>query len=188
MHTLNFSKHFLYWIFNYLTDRRHFAQTGSSISNILKTSLGVPQGSILGPILFNLCVANMTNNLSESQCIQYADDSTIYKSCKANEVTKCSSELENELKLLEQWSKNTNLVFNCKKTKSMLFSTRKMSQHHQLYNNDILKINCNNQTIERVQQYKLLGVVIDEHFELYTHVRNIFKNGYSTLKMLKKLK
>ena len=79
---------------------------------------------------------------------------------------KCSSKLENELKLLEQWSKNTNVVFNCKKTKSMLFSTRKMSQHHQLYNNDKLKISCNNQTIERVQQYKLVGVAIDEHFEL----------------------
>ena len=63
-----------------------------------------------------------------------------------------------------------------------------MSQHHQLYNNDTLKISCNNQRIERVQQYKLLGVVIDKHFELYTHVRNIFKNGYCTLKILKKLK
>ena len=69
----------------------------------------------------------------------------------------------------------------------MLFSTHKMSQHHQLYN-DILKIGCSNQAIERVQQYKLLGVAIGEHFELYTHVRNIFKNGYSTLKILKKLK
>ena len=118
----------------------------------------------------------MTNILSESQYFEYADYSTIYKSCKAKEVTKCSSELENELKLLEQWSKNTNLVFNYKKTKSMLFSTRKMSQRHQLYNNDILKINCNNQTIERVQQYILLGVVIDEHFVLYMHVRNILKN------------
>ena len=123
MHTLNFSKHFLYWIFNYLTDRRHFVQIDSSISNILITNFGVPQGSILGPILFNLCVADMTNNLSESQCIQYADDSTIYKSCKANEVTKCSSELESELKLLEQWSKNRNLI-------SMLFLTLKMSQQH----------------------------------------------------------
>ena len=117
----------------------------------------------------------MTNILSESQYFEYADYSTIYKSCKAKEVTKCSSELENELKLLK-WSKNTNLVFNYKKTKSMLFSTRKMSQRHQLYNNDILKINCNNQTIERVQQYILLGVVIDEHFVLYMHVRNILKN------------
>ena len=70
----------------------------------------------------------MTNILSESRCIQYTDNSTMYKSCKAKEVTKCSSELENELKLLEQWSKNTNLVFNCKKTKSMSFSTHKMSQ------------------------------------------------------------
>ena len=48
-----------------------------------------------------------------------------------------------------------------------------MSQHHQFYNYDILKISHDNQTIKRVQQYKLLGVVIDEHFELYTHVRNI---------------
>ena len=135
MHTLNFSKHFLYWIFNYLTDRLHFVQIDSSISNILITSFSAPQGSILGPILFTLCIADMTNILSESQCNEYADDSTIYKSCKANEVTKCSSELENELKLLEQWSKNTNLVFNCKKTKSMLFS-----QPHELYDNDILKM------------------------------------------------
>ena len=133
MYTLNFSKHFLYWIFNYLTDRRHFVQIDSSISNILITSFGVPQGSILGPIRFNLCVADMTNNLSESQCVQCADDFTICKGCKANKVIKCSSKLENELKFLEQWSKNTNLLFNCKKT--MLFSTSKMPQHHQLYNN-----------------------------------------------------
>ena len=145
MHTLNFSKRFLYWIFNFLTDRRHFIQIDSSISNILITNFGVPQGSVLGPIFFNLCVADMTNILSESQCIQYADDSTICRSCKVKEVTKCSSEFENELKLLEQWSKNTNILFNCKKTKSMLFSTRKMSQYHQLYSNDILKINCNKQ-------------------------------------------
>ena len=79
MYTLNFSKHFLYWIFNYLTDRRHFVQIDSSISNILIKSFDVPQGSIPGPILFNLCVANMKKKLSESQCIQYADDSTIYK-------------------------------------------------------------------------------------------------------------
>ena len=68
----------------------------------------------------------------------------------------------------------------------MLFSACKMSQHHQLYNNDILKINCNNQTIERVQ-YKLLGVVIEKLFQLYMQVRNLLKTGYSTLKILKKL-
>ena len=92
MHTINIF--YIYWIFNYLTDR-HFVQIDSSISNILITSFGIPQGSILGPILFNLCVADMKNILSKGQCIQYAEDSTIYRSCKAKEVTKCSSGLEN---------------------------------------------------------------------------------------------
>ena len=52
MHTLNFSKRFLYWIFSYLTDRRHFVQIDSNIPNILYTNFGVPQRSILGPVLF----------------------------------------------------------------------------------------------------------------------------------------
>ena len=59
MHTLNFSKRFLYWIFSYLTDRRHFLQIDSNISNILYTNFGVPQGSILRPVLINLRLADM---------------------------------------------------------------------------------------------------------------------------------
>ena len=67
MHVRNLSKRFLYCIFNYLTDRRHFVQIDSNISNLLITSFDVPQGSMLGPALFNLCVGDMTNILSESQ-------------------------------------------------------------------------------------------------------------------------
>ena len=62
-----------------LTDRRHFVQIDSNISNILYTNFGVTQGSILGPF-FNLCVADMKSILNGSKCIQYADDSTIYRS------------------------------------------------------------------------------------------------------------
>ena len=59
MHTLNFTKRFLYWIFSYLTDRLHFVQIDSDISNILCANFGVPQGPILESVLFNLCVADM---------------------------------------------------------------------------------------------------------------------------------
>ena len=99
MRALNFSKHF----YTGFSLKQIDDITDSSISNISITSFGVPQGYILGPILFNFCVSDMTNNLSESQRIQYADNSTIYKSCKAKEVTKGSTELEKELKHLEQW-------------------------------------------------------------------------------------
>ena len=82
VYTLNFSKRFLYWIFSNLTDRRHFVQIDSKISNILYTNFSAPQASILGPVLFNLCVAGMKSILNGSKCIQYADDSTIYRSSK----------------------------------------------------------------------------------------------------------
>ena len=67
----------------------------------------------------------MINILSESQCIKYVEDSTIYKSCKAKEVTKCFSELENELKFLELWPKNTNLVFNLERRNQCYFQHAK---------------------------------------------------------------
>ena len=83
VHTLNFSKPFcLLHFFSYLADRRHFVQIDSNISNISYTNFGVPQGSVLKPFLFNLCIANMMNILDVSQCIQYPDNSTIYRSCK----------------------------------------------------------------------------------------------------------
>ena len=57
MHSQNFSTDFLFWAFNYLTHRQHFVQIDSNCSPLLTAKYGVPQGSILDPILFNLCVA-----------------------------------------------------------------------------------------------------------------------------------
>ena len=56
MHSLNFSTNFLYWVLNYLTHRQHFLQINSNCSSLLTAKYGIPQGSILGLILFNLCV------------------------------------------------------------------------------------------------------------------------------------
>ena len=102
MHTLDFSKRSLYRIFSYLTDRRHFVQVDSNISNILYINFGLPQGSILGPVLFNLCVVDMKNILDGSECIQYTGDSAIYRSCKIKiSMFKCLKEIEIELNPVE---------------------------------------------------------------------------------------
>ena len=188
MHTINFSKHFLSWIFSYLTDKRHFVQIDSIISNILYTNFGVSQGSILEPILFFLCVADMKNILAGSECIRYADDSTIYSSCKMENINKCSNEIESNLNAVEVWSKDTNLVFNPNKTKVMVKSSRQMTQCHQLDSSNKVNIKCNNKNIERFKKCKLLDIIFDDHFELHSHLNNILKHGYFTLGKLKLLK
>ena len=97
MHSLNFSTDFLYWVFSYLTHRQHFVQIDSNYLSLLTAKDEVPQGSILGPILFSLCVADMPSNTPNSNCIQYADDSTLYRSCKINRKDTCIKELEKGL-------------------------------------------------------------------------------------------
>ena len=120
MLSLNFFTDFLYWVFNYLTHAQHFVQIDSNCSSLLTAKYGVPQGSILGPILFNLCVVDMSSITTNSNCIQYTDDSTLYRSCKINKKDSCIKELEKDLNSIAKWSFETNLVFNTGKTKFML--------------------------------------------------------------------
>ena len=70
----------------------------------------------------------------------------------------------------------------------MVISSRQMEQYHQLDSSNKVNIKCNNKSIKRVKEYKLLGIILDEHFELHSHVNKILKDGYSTLRILKLLK
>ena len=65
----------------------------------------------------------MKNILDGSECIQYADDSTIYRSCKIKNISNCLDEIESDLNAVEVWSKDTNLIFNLNKTKLMVISS-----------------------------------------------------------------
>ena len=85
MHSVNFSKDFLYWAMNHLTFWQLFVQIDAYFSVLLISEFGVPQGSILGPILFHLCVADMLQMTPESECLQYADDTTLCWACKASQ-------------------------------------------------------------------------------------------------------
>ena len=72
----------------------------------------------------------------------------------------------------------------------MVISSRQMAQYHQLDSSNKVNIKCDNENIERVKEYKLLGIILDEHFELHSltlHYK-ILKDGYSTLRILKLLK
>ena len=70
----------------------------------------------------------------------------------------------------------------------MAISSRQIAQYHQLDSSNKVNIKCDNENIERVKEYKQLGITLDEHFELHSHVNKILKDSYSTLRILKLLK
>ena len=70
----------------------------------------------------------------------------------------------------------------------MVISSRQMAHYHQLDSSNKINIKCDNENIQRVKEYKLFGIILDEHFELYSHVNKILKDGYSILWIIKLLK
>ena len=82
--TLGFLNSFLRWLNSYLSDRSYFVQIDDCTSESVDVQFGVPQGSILGPMLFNLYVSDLQDHLRSSiGSFQYTDDTTIYSSCPA---------------------------------------------------------------------------------------------------------
>ena len=119
--------------------------------------------------------------------LQYADDSTLYRSCKLNKKDACIKELEKDLTSTAKWLIETNLVFNTSKTKFMFISSNQLSARHKL-KDEQLQICGNNTELERVAEWKLLGLTIDENLTLNNHISKMLKDSYSHLSILKKLK
>lgn len=121
---LGFSKNFLRWLTNSLSNRFLFVQIDDQMSDNACVHFGVRQRSILGPMLFNLDNSDLQDNLLNSvTTFQYADDTTIYLSCRHTNLTESTENLNTALKALSLWSSDSHLVLNPTKTKSTLLST-----------------------------------------------------------------
>lgn len=160
-----FQENLVKWFETYLSDRQYNVVLNNVHSRPFYPSSGVPQGSILGPLLFNIYVNDVTHNMS-SMSLAYADDLKIFK--VINNVRDCI-DLQKDLNTLFDWCQLNNLDLNIKKC-SIVSYFRKLKPINFEY-----EINKN--TLKRETEHRDLGIKFDSKFSFTPHYDDIIKKS-----------
>ena len=179
--SLIFSNRTIKIIMSYLTNRHQYVQIDDQTSPKSPVHFGVSQGSILGPILFNIYVAGLPSCI-DSDSIQHADDTTIYRTCRPSDILQEIHILENDIKTASKWSAGNGLVFNNDKLKYITFSSKRK------VNDKSYLIPSNRKSIAEETTVKLLGVNFDQNLTWPSHANSIVKASYGILRTLKTFK
>ena len=168
---------------SYLADRSQYVFVNGKRSSLGKIEHGVPQGSILGPLLFTLYINDMPLHISQPsvRCSMFADDATL--DCSTNDVNILSKSLQTSLDDISQWCHENYMVPSATKTECMLIATRQWHQLHQ----PSLSLTLNSQPLRQVSEHRLLGVVIDDQLEWHAHLDKVCKTVSRNLFLLSKL-
>ena len=170
----------LEWFRSYLTNRKQCSTINGSSSEYSKISCGVPQGSILGPLLFLIYINDMHDALSKCIVHHFADDTNLLFSHKDPEVIRKT--LNNELKLLYEWLCANRLSLNVDKTEFIIFRPPRTK-----LNNRIV-LNLNNKKIHESRKIKYLGLIMDDRLTWKFHINELCKKLGRSVGMLYKLR
>ena len=150
------------WIKSYLSNRTQFVQYKNSSSNTMNVHCGIPQGSILGPLLFIIYINDLPDCLLESHGILFADVTTVYQSSK--NIKSLYTSMNADLGRLADWFQSNKLSLNVNKSTCMLIS----NSHEPHTAHQVLKLE--NNIIEPKQCVKFLGLYLDNRLSWHEHI------------------
>ena len=170
----------LAWILSYLNGRRQKVTTNLGESSWTGMLNGVPQGSVLGPLLFTVLVSDLGDAIKRGRYHMYADDTQLYYSCKTEDANATIKEINSDLERISKFSKNNCLKLNAGKSKFIVIGSRQNLKKLKDIQLDPIKIDDN--IIEREYEAKNLGVTVDEELTWIRHVNLSIAKAYGKLK------
>ena len=160
------------WFHSYLSNRQQYTSINGTSSSLKELTCGVPQGSILGPILFLILINDLGNSSKLLFVLLFADDTTLQMS--SSNLYELYNTANRELRIVSEWFKANKLTLNISKTKYILF--RKPNMHIDHKN---LHLSIEDSSIERIgsgcneNSFKFVGVKIDEFLKWSDHLNSV---------------
>jgi Reverse transcriptase (RNA-dependent DNA polymerase) len=168
------------WFESYLKNRKHKVIFNEISSNWVNVLNGVPQGSILGPLLFSIYTRKLPTIFKYLKCYMFADDTQLLISYKIDEVDDIIMKINDELQLLQIWCENMHLKLNPKKCTHLIIGSK--SNLLKLENKSLPEIKIFDNIIPREKNIRNLGLNFDENMSWDIHINNIIKSCFLTLK------
>ena len=170
-----FSHKSLSFIFSYLRNRKQRVKLGSFFGTWLEVFLGIPQGSILGPLLFNIFINDLLLIIKETDVCNFADDNTLF-ACDIT-VEAAKHRLISEIENVTNWFRVNSLVANPSKFQLMFLGI-----------NEPVSLHINGKVLLSENHVKLLGVIIDNKLNFSTHIQSICKTANNKVSQLLRMR
>jgi hypothetical protein len=168
----------LKWLQSYLTDRSQRVTINGTNSAWGKIRAGVPQGSVLGPLLFLIFINDITHVITRCKIRLFADDTCLY--IEVDQPAVAAELLNTDLDAIHQWAKKWLVTFSPPKTEEMVISNKPPRNHPPLL--------LNNQPIVSVKEHKHLGLTLTHNLSWRHHAEAIAKKANKCLGILRPLK
>ena len=182
----------LKWFHSYLSNRQQYIVFDGTTSKRTYLTTGVPQGSVLGPLLFLIYMNDISEASKKFHSVLFADDTTLSNPLRSFDMittgntydqTKLSDNINAELHKVYEWLSVNKLSLNVGKTKFMIFHYRQRNISSLI---PILKIN--NNIIKQVTEFDFLGTIFDQNLNWNKHVQKVANKVSRTIGLLNRLK